>query len=179
MAPIIKFIASPNFKDGNDPKLIVLHFTAGGIDGSVETFMKPNGLSSHYLVSKKGEIIQMVKESQIAFHAGKSFWGDLTNLNSYSIGIELEGWGKLILGSDHILKRWTGNEHIGSYHYINKSYWDHYPFLQIAKLVELCKDVMARYPNLEIVRHSDIAPGRKSDPGPSFPFNDFLLELSS
>ena len=173
----IKFIPSPNFTaDKNTPKLIVLHFTAGGIDGAIETFQRGK-LSSHYLISKGGDVVQMVKENDVAYHAGKSFWGDSTNLNLLSLGIELENWGELTLDGTHMIRRWTGAVHTGPYHRINKKYWDHFPFIQMNSLVELCKSIKTRYPKIDVVGHSDIAPGRKNDPGPALDINRLLLEV--
>jgi AmpD protein len=96
-------------------------------------------VSSHFLLRRDGEVIQFVSCNDRAWHAGVSVWRGQARCNDYSIGIELEGS-------------------------------DHQPFeaAQYAALAGLCQVLMARYPLAEMVGHSDIAPGRKTDPGPYF-----------
>jgi len=168
---------SLNFKTGNSVQFIVLHFTAGGIEGSLETLTKPGGLSSHYVISKKGEIYKLVQETNIAYHAGKSSYGDLVSLNNYSIGIEIENWGDLHKDSSGKICRWTGAEHTDKFKLVNMIYWDYYPFIQLHSVVELVKNIKTRYPNIKIVGHDQIAFGRKSDPGAAFPWDSLLTEV--
>ncbi|AIR02079.1 N-acetylmuramoyl-L-alanine amidase [Pluralibacter gergoviae] len=143
-------------------KILVLHYTAGDFDVSLAT-LTGSQVSAHYLVPadppmQKGKprIYQLVQERDLAWHAGPSFWRGATRINDTSIGIELEnaGWTK------------SGGE---------KSFA---PFSQgqIDALIPLVKDIIARY-HIEpenIVAHADIAPQRKDDPGPMFPW----LQLS-
>ena len=143
-------------------KILVLHYTAGDFDVSLAT-LTGSQVSAHYLVPadppmQKGKprIYQLVQERDLAWHAGPSFWRGATRINDTSIGIELEnaGWTK------------SGGE---------KSFA---PFAQgqINALIPLVKDIIARY-HIEpenIVAHADIAPQRKDDPGPMFPW----LQLS-
>ena len=104
-------------------------------------------VSCHYLISREGKIFQMVKDNRIAWHAGKSKWGKLENLNDKSIGIEL----------------------------VNKGHnfgYEKFTNLQIKRLIELCLKLKKKYkikPS-NIVGHSDIAPFRKKDPGEKFPW---------
>ncbi len=139
-------------------KVLVIHYTADDFDASLATLTDKH-VSSHYLIPArpplhkgKPRIWQLVPEQDLAWHAGVSFWRGATRINDTSIGIELEnrGWQK-IAGS----KRFT-------------------PFepQQIAALVPLAKNIIRSYNILpqNVVAHSDIAPQRKDDPGPLFPW---------
>ena len=101
----------------------------------------------HYLVNRKGQIINMVEDINIAWHAGKSKWKNFINLNSNSIGIELVNKG-----------------HRFGYQNFTKK--------QINSLLKLCKKLKTKYKikNENFLGHSDIAPLRKIDPGEKFPW---------
>ena len=108
-------------------------------------------VSAHFLVRRDGGLIQFVPCASRAWHAGESTWRGRARCNDYSIGIELEG------ADDH-------------------------PFadVQYAQLARLTRALQIAYPRLEIVGHSDIAPARKTDPGPCFDWPRFRqLTLSS
>ncbi|WP_318375741.1 N-acetylmuramoyl-L-alanine amidase [Enterobacter sp.] len=139
-------------------KVLVIHYTADDFDASLATLTDKH-VSSHYLIPArpplhqgKPRIWQLVPEQDLAWHAGVSFWRGATRINDTSIGIELEnrGWQK-VAGT----KRFT-------------------PFepQQIAALVPLAKNIIHSYNILpqNVVAHSDIAPQRKDDPGPLFPW---------
>ena len=139
-------------------KVLVIHYTADDFDASLATLTDKH-VSSHYLIPArpplhkgKPRIWQLVPEQDLAWHAGVSFWRGATRINDTSIGIELEnrGWQK-IAGS----KRFTPFES-----------------QQIAALVPLAKNIIHSYNILpqSVVAHSDIAPQRKDDPGPLFPW---------
>ena len=104
-------------------------------------------VSCHYLIKKNGEIITMVPESFIAWHAGKSSWGNYRSLNKSSIGIEL-----------------TNPGHGFKYKKFTKK--------QISSLLKLSRFLIKKYKiNFKnILGHSDIAPERKKDPGEKFPW---------
>ena len=106
------------------------------------SFMSLQGLrvSAHFFIRRNGQLIQLVGCDQRAWHAGRSEFNARTACNDFSIGVELEGDGE-------------------------------HPFTarQYARLLVLTKSLLQRYPSLQHVRgHSDIAPGRKQDPGPFF-----------
>jgi len=96
-------------------------------------------VSSHFFIRRDGELIQFVPCGRRAWHAGASHWRGRERCNDFSIGVELEG-------SDHV------------------------PFTdaQYAELARITRDLYTRYPIEDIVGHSDISPGRKTDPGPFF-----------
>ncbi len=106
-------------------------------------------VSCHYLIDRKGKIFQMVEDNKIAWHAGKSKWQKLNNLNDSSIGIELANKG-------------------------HRFGYQKFPKKQINELVKLCLKLKKKYriKNHFILGHSDIAPLRKFDPGEKFPWYD-------
>ncbi len=138
--------ASPNHgprRDGLTPRLIVLHYTAmATADSACARLCDPVAeVSAHYLITESGAIWALVSEDRRAWHAGAGSWGGAEDINSRSIGIELANRG------DH-------------------------PFAaaQMAALERLLPDIMARWdiPSAGVIAHSDMAPGRKSDPGARF-----------
>lgn len=145
-------------------KVLVVHYTADDFDVSLAT-LTDKQVSSHYLVpahpplhNGKPRIWQLVPESELAWHAGVSYWRNATRINDTSIGIELENRGWQNTAG---VKRFT-------------------PFEpeQIAALIPLMKDIVRRYNILpqNVVAHSDIAPQRKDDPGPLFPWHELAAQ---
>jgi len=106
-------------------------------------------VSAHFLIRREGSLAQFVPCTLRAWHAGESSWGARGNCNDFSIGVELEG-------SDDV------------------------PFAepQYERLAELAKNLFAQYGELDIAGHSDIAPGRKTDPGPFFDWAHCLSLLA-
>ena len=141
---------SPNFDERLLPiSAIVIHYT-GMVDGdsALARLRDPEAkVSSHYLVYEDGTIHRLVPEEKRAWHAGKSHWRGLTDLNSASVGIEIVN---------------PGHE----YKYVP------YPDAQIDAVVRLVADIKDRWQITRgnIVGHSDIAPARKRDPGELFPW---------
>lgn len=105
-------------------------------------------VSAHFFIRRNGEIVQFVPCSKRAWHAGASLWQGRSGCNDFSIGAELEG-------SDYV------------------------PFndRQYAALVRLTRLLRRTYPICAIVGHSDIAPGRKTDPGPCFDWPRYFATL--
>lgn len=137
---------------GSRVQYVILHFTAGDFKSSLDELT--NGkVSSHYLVSENPAIIyRLVNDELRAYHAGESYWkGDIA-LNTNSIGIEIVNQGCGIRGDT-----WMCAE---------------YPREQIELVIDLVKHLVAKYgiPQGNILGHSDIAPSRKLDPGPKFPW---------
>jgi N-acetylmuramoyl-L-alanine amidase len=135
-------------------RYLILHYTALADDKSI-TALTQQAVSAHYLVNNTGdnEIYQLVDENKRAYHAGVSSWRSDKNLNDTSIGIEIVNMG---FTADAAGKRTFA------------------PFdeAQVKKVATLVKDIAARYniPATNILAHSDIAPTRKQDPGPLFPW---------
>jgi N-acetylmuramoyl-L-alanine amidase len=136
-------------------RYIIIHFTQLDFARSVEVLTDNEGrrrVSSHYLVGvDPPTIFRLVDEDRRAWHAGQSFWRGDTQLNSSSIGIEIVN-----LGDDASP---------------NKEYAD-FPAAQIDAVISLVRDIARRHqiPAHRILGHSDIAPQRKTDPGPKFPW---------
>ncbi|MDL4617868.1 N-acetylmuramoyl-L-alanine amidase [Citrobacter amalonaticus] len=139
-------------------KVLVIHYTADDFDSSLATLTDKN-VSSHYLIPSvpplhrgKPRIWQLVPEQDLAWHAGISFWRGATRINDTSIGIELENRGWQKSGGD--------------------KYFAPFEPPQIQALIPLAKDIIARYDikPQNVVAHADIAPQRKDDPGPLFPW---------
>src|SRR5260221_6011021 len=138
---------------GHDSRVqfLVIHFTSTPFEPALK-ILTGDVVSSHYLVNDNPPTIyRLVDESQRAYHAGVSSWKGYTQLNANSIGIEIVNNGDDALPP-------------GS--------WAPYPDAQIDVVLELVKDIVRRHqirPE-RIVGHSDIAPQRKVDPGPRFPW---------
>ena len=139
-------------------KVLVIHYTADDFDSSLATLTDKN-VSSHYLIpaippqhNGKPRIWQLVPERDLAWHAGVSYWRGATRINDTSIGIELENRG------------WQKSAGI--------KYFAPFEPAQIQALIPLAKDIIARYDikPQNVVAHADIAPQRKDDPGPLFPW---------
>lgn len=133
-------------------QFLVLHYTAGNFQSSLKTLTE-GPVSSHYLVNDNPPTIyQLVDETRRAFHAGVSSWTGQTQLNAASIGIEIVNLGFQNSSQGRI--------------------WFDYPEAQIEAVIWLVKKIVAEH-NIRpdrIIGHSDIAPQRKTDPGPRFPW---------
>ena len=118
---------------------------------SMDRLKDPNSkVSCHYFINRNGNIYKMVDDNKIAWHAGKSKWKNVRNLNKCSIGIEIQNKG----------------------HFID---YQNFPKKQISSLIVLIKSLLKKYKikKSNVLGHSDIAPLRKKDPGEKFPW-DFL-----
>jgi N-acetylmuramoyl-L-alanine amidase len=143
---------SPNHGErtaGRRPDMIVLHYTGmPSATAALERLCAPaSQVSAHYLVYEDGRVIQLVQESQRAWHAGAASWAGETDINSCSIGIEIANPG-----------------HDYGYPDFSKR--------QIAAVTTLCRGILTRHtiPPVRVLAHSDIAPARKHDPGEKFPW---------
>ncbi len=144
---------SPNFDARAGcrlPDILLLHYTGMmTAEAAIERLCedKEPRVSCHYLVREDGRVVQLVAESDRAWHAGISSWQGDTDINSRSIGIEIANPGH------------------------DFGYPD-FPKAQIDAVIALCKDIIARHKIRadHILAHSDVAPGRKIDPGEKFPW---------
>ena len=135
---------SVNFNERR-PSFVILHHTGNAeAKRALGTLSNPVAeVSAHYLVARDGTIYYLVDEMKRAWHAGESWWGGPIDMNSASIGIELDNDGS-----------------------------EPYAESQIRALLALLADLKQRYeiPAANFLGHSDIAPGRKVDPGVEFPW---------
>tara|TARA_X000001036_G_scaffold207820_1_gene195420 strand:+ start:2952 stop:3674 length:723 start_codon:yes stop_codon:yes gene_type:complete len=147
--PLKSYSFSKRVRNIKEIKLVIIHYT--GMQSMRASIKRLTGsqhkVSCHYLISREGKIFQMVKDISIAWHAGKSKWCKLENLNDKSIGIELVNKG-------------------------HKFGYQKFSRKQINALIKLCAQLKRKYKikNRFILGHSDIAPLRKSDPGEKFPW---------
>jgi len=164
LVPLARFIESPNCDERPDATSITLAVVHGislppgqfGGSGIIELFtnrLDPNAhpsyasiadlrVSAHFVILRTGELLQFVPCTKRAWHAGASIWQGRERCNDFSLGIELEG-------ADTIP----------------------YASVQYRVLARLLKALYRRYRFRHVVGHSDIAPGRKTDPGPAFDWN--------
>lgn len=127
------------------PNYVIIHHTAqNSVDQTLTTFTLPRTqVSSHYVISRNGEVFQMLNDYYRAWHGGAGKWGNTSDLNSSSIGIELDNNG-----------------------------FEEFSPAQITSLIQLLKVLKERHkiPDANFIGHSDIAPSRKVDPNPTFPW---------
>ena len=141
---------SKNTRSLRDIQYLIIHYT--GMQSarvSMKRLKNPTSkVSCHYLIDRNGHIYKMIDDANIAWHAGKSKWKNIKNLNKYSIGIEIQNKG----------------------HFIN---YQSFPKKQISPLIILIKSLLKKYKikKNNVLGHSDIAPLRKRDPGEKFPWN--------
>ena len=137
---------------GSRVQFVVLHYTVADFPESLR-ILTQDPVSAHYLVrDDPPTVYRLVDESRTAYHAGVSSWRGYTMLNATSIGIEI------------VNRAVEGPQETG--------FWPEFPDAQVAVVLELVKEIVARHgirPE-HIVGHSDIAPQRKMDPGPKFPW---------
>ena len=135
---------SPNF-DERRPNFVIIHHTGDDSAGqALGTLADPGrAVSAHYLIGRDGAIFQLVDERSRAWHAGESRWGANSDINSSSIGIELDNNGR-----------------------------EPFPGAQISALLGLLTDIQQRYgiPRVNFLGHADVAPRRKVDPSRYFPW---------
>jgi N-acetyl-anhydromuramoyl-L-alanine amidase len=165
------WVPSPNFDerpDGARVELVVIHnislppgeFDGPWIDALFQNCLDPNAhpyfrdiaaleVSAHFLIRRDGEVRQYVSTDQRAWHAGVSTWKGRERCNDFSVGIELEGA-------------------------------DDVPFSepQYEQLESLVGALVERYGPLDFAGHSDVAPGRKTDPGPWFDWDRFRASVT-
>ncbi|MBB5206681.1 N-acetylmuramoyl-L-alanine amidase [Chiayiivirga flava] len=144
--PLAAWVPSSNH-DARRPVLVVLHATEqSGVAESLGTLRTRNSggrVSAHYLIGRDGARYQLVADGERAWHAGAGRWGTITDVNSASIGIELD------------------NDGVAPF-----------PEAQIASLLVLLEDLTSRLgiPRTQVIAHADMAPARKRDPGRLFPW---------
>lgn len=143
-------VPSPNHDERQAPvNVVVLHYTdMASADAAVAWLCNPvSKVSSHYLITAGGDVVQMVDEERRAWHAGVSGWDGTRDINHRSIGIELDNPG-------------------------HRPSAPTFPNAQIEALLRLLDSIRGRWPvpARNVVAHSDIAPTRKIDPGERFPW---------
>ena len=143
-------LPSPNWDERALPvTMVVLHYTEMEREAALQRLTDPEAkVSAHYFISEQGEVVRLVDEDKRAWHAGASYWRGHKDVNSASVGIELDHPG-------HALG------------------YREFAEAQIDALVPLLHDIVRRHdiPRANVVGHSDVAPARKTDPGELFPWD--------
>lgn len=163
---------------------LVMHYTGGGyLDALNWMSASTSGVSAHILIGRDGQLVQLVPFDMRAWHAGDSEYGPRKWLNNYSIGIELEGDGNVLLRDGHWQSQWSSQTYEpGEVIEARHQHWpDSQPAAgwliytpeQLAKAAEVGRCVVAEYDIGEVLGHDDISPGRKVDPGPAFPMTQY------
>ena len=142
-------IPSPNHgpRLGGGPiDMVVIHYTAmSDAEGAIRHLCDPaSEVSCHWVIDRNGRAVQLVSEERRAWHAGAGRWGTVRDVNSRSVGVELDNDG-----------------------------FSAFPEVQLAALIALVRGIRLRHPAItpeRIVGHSCVAPWRKNDPGPFFPW---------
>jgi N-acetylmuramoyl-L-alanine amidase len=159
-------------------RIVVIHHTTGNFKGSFDILTKDSGnpVSSHYLIPEHGDpsytekdlkLYSLVPEEKRAWHAGSSYWAGKTSLNDMSVGIELVNQtycrkSEVAIPPDQADQAPA-----------RVCFYPDFAESQIIMLTDLLKGILARHTEIkptDIVGHSDIAPQRKIDPGPRFPW---------
>jgi N-acetyl-anhydromuramyl-L-alanine amidase AmpD len=176
--PRLRYYESPNQGDAFavPPDMILLHYTASGTtDSAIATLCDataPSRVSAHVVIGRDGQVVQLVPLDTVAWHAGTSTWQGRTNVNSRALGIELVNWGRLD-GEPGAWRNWCGKD-VSDTHTFHAagmtSGWHAYPEPQIAAVIELVRVLAAALPIRWLLGHEQVAPGRKHDPGPAFPW---------
>ncbi|HUD62766.1 MAG TPA: N-acetylmuramoyl-L-alanine amidase, partial [Acetobacteraceae bacterium] len=129
--------------------MLILHYTGMQCaQDAIDRLRDPVArVSSHYVVDEDGSALRLVPEERRAWHAGVSYWRGQSELNARSIGIEIVNPG-------------------------HEFGYSNFPPRQIAAVTALCRSIFTRFsvPPERVLAHSDVAPGRKQDPGEKFPW---------
>ena len=169
----LNYVDIPSTNQNSRVNYLVIHATSALFQESLELLStpNPNPVSSHYLIPYADDptyqeadlrVYRLVSEERRAWHAGISQWANEVALNNRSIGIEIV--------NDFKCKDGGNPDSIDM-----ECSFPNYPKNQIDLVLSLIKEILARHPEIDpvdIVAHSDIAPNRKSDPGPNFPWKE-------
>ena len=159
-------------------RMIVIHHTSEDFQGSLDILTKDSSrpVSSHYLVPEPGDpsykdktlkVYQLVPEAGRAWHAGSSYWAGRTALNDMSVGIEIVNQTYCRNAAEPASQGEAGQPPA------RICFYPDFPESQLAMVIDLLRGITARHSEVkptDIVGHSDIAPQRKIDPGPRFPW---------
>lgn len=182
----VEFLATPNKGGKFSPKYLVMHYTAATLEkGSINWFLNKDAkASAHLIIDRDGSITQFAPFNIITWHAGESSWNGLIGLNKFAIGIELVNGGRLLKtgqswicpvdkkavpDSDVILARHKNEQ--------REAGWHVYTEFQLKTAAEVATLLVKTYGLADVIGHEDIAPFRKSDPGPAFPMSSFRSKV--
>lgn len=185
----VEYRETPNKGGAMTPEYLVMHFTAGSsLEGAAAWMCNPQAkAAAHLVIGRDGRIVQLAPFNRVAWHAGQSQWAGRSGLNNFSIGIELDNAGRLERSGNQwrsaISKRvYADDDVLVANHKHDRpgappSGWHEYSEVQLEVAGEVGLLLMRKYLLKDVVGHEDIAPGRKSDPGPAFPAASFRARL--
>lgn len=177
------YVATPNKGGAITPSVIVLHDTAGRMEAgtSVSWLCNPAAkASAHFVVGREGDVTQLAPTNVSTWHAGSSRFNGKTNVNGFSVGIEIVNPGIMQWGSPGRAKAWYGQQFdIDEYEIVaattpehGSGVWMPYTEAQIEAVIGMCSALVAAYPTItDITTHWAISPGRKVDTNPLFPLD--------
>jgi len=176
---------TPNRSGVYTPRFLVMHYTAGSsaeqsINWLTQTRAKA---SAHVVIGRDGGITQLAPFNIVTWHAGVSNWKSYKGLNKYSIGIELDNPGPLNRAGDGWVSwfggRYDASDVIEAVHKNRSTLqgWLLYTQEQMEATLELSELLVEAYGLEDVIGHDDIAPTRKTDPGPAFPMHSFRARL--
>lgn len=141
---------SPNHGGKITPNYIIIHYTAASTaDSAISWMQNPQSkVAAHLHIDRLGNVVQLLPLNICGYHAGKSEWKGIVGLNSHSVGIELQN---------------TGTQE--------------YTEIQLQQNIDVCKALSLGFNIKEILAHSEISPGRKTDPGKQFPMDKLRSEI--
>ncbi len=177
----VPFEATPNQGGELSPSYLVIHYTVvTSLAATVAAFKnKSRPASAHLVLGPDGKLTQMVPFNRQAWHAGKSQWAGRTGCNGFTLGIEVVNPGPLVKRASGFFdvnnRPWAG-EAVEARHKNGRAPWTHwavYSTEQLETLEEVGCLLVRSYGLRDVVGHDDIAPGRKTDPGPAFPMDSF------
>lgn len=174
----VTFVNTPNKGGKYVPQYLVMHYTAVTTAKSTLNWFanKDAKASAHLLIDRDGSITQFAPFNVITWHAGESQWNGLTGLNRSAIGIEIVNGGRLqrsggawicptdrkVVADDDVVNARHKNE-------TQPDNWQDYTPEQVEAAIKVATLLVKAYGLKDVVGHDDIAPHRKSDPGPAFP----------
>jgi len=181
------FTESNNSDPGVQVRYIIIHYTAGtSAEAAIKTLRDDqvtNRVSAHLVISRTGEITQLVPFDRVAWHAGVSYWENERDINRISIGIELdnEGWYRqedgMWISSFNTPGQEEDLEQLIHPKLESPLGWRKYPPVQWQTALEACQALRVAYPNIvEVLGHEDIHQD-KTDPGPAFRLDEFRAAL--
>lgn len=174
-------IKSPNYSSGINVKALVVHYSVAPKESPnnynrIKNWcLRKSDRSVHFVILRDGSVYQTVPLNKKAWHAGESSWvidgKTYKNMNSYSIGIEMDNIGLLTEKSDGVYDSY-GKKWSGPVCKVGKKIWEPYTFEQFFACKNLINQLRSIF-NLGIDRvlgHNDVSPNRKIDPGEAFPW---------